>query len=147
MNKHQIGHTILVTFFLFISCNYGDNSRYLGKISASEVGIFFKLYQEDKFESSVGIYFEITNNQNKTIFPKTFLIGTSDFDRRDTKDFFVSVYDSIVYIGFKSDTNVIYKMYDIKSKKICCEYPTDDSTFSNQLLGRLKVKNKNLRQY
>jgi hypothetical protein len=132
---------------LFTACNSSENPRFLGKLAIKNIpDKFFRLYQEDKFDSSVPIYFEIVDNQDRVLYPINFLIGTSDFDRHDTKDFFTGTYDSIIYLSFINPDD-IYAMYDLKSQQVYPCYSSDTLNIEKQFLERLKKSNPNLKLY
>ncbi len=137
---------LLITFF-FTSCNNRKEPRFLGELSIPNIdNVFFKVYQEDKFDSVVGIYFEIVDKDDNVLSPMNLLIGTSDFDRSDAKDFYTGSHDSIIYLSFV-DPNIMYAIYDLKTKKTCCSYTSDTLNVDRHLAERLKLYNQNLKPY
>jgi hypothetical protein len=152
MLELMVGKKIWSAFALsgiifFGSCNFSSEPVYLGKLSIRNIdSVFFKVYQAEDFDSSVGIYFEIVNKEDSILCPMNFLIGTSDFDRSDTKDFFTGSQDSIIYLSFL-DSNTVYTMYDLRSQKTCCNNSNGIFGVDSSLDDRLKSANARLKFY
>jgi hypothetical protein len=132
--KHLVKFISALSLLFITSCDRGD--KYLGRLPVSYInGFSIDLYQGQEFDSSVGILYSIVDKNNDTLYGPKLLIGTTDFDREDTKDFTAGCNDSIIYLTFL-DSDLVYAIYDIKSKHSIniTNLTTRDISIENKLL-------------
>ena len=139
-----ISFFLILQGLLFESCRSGGNLKELGKIQIKETtNLFFKVFQEEDFDNVVGIYYSVVDDQDSIMVGQTFLVGTSDFDRKDTRDFSTGTSDSIAYLCFLKP-NVVYALYDLRDVGECGGVPCADKVADSLLVKRLKKANPNL---
>lgn len=141
---------LFIAFFLnlqglfFASCRSSGNSKELGKIPIKGTqNLFFKVFQEEDFDNAVSIYYSVVDDQDSTIVGHTFLVGTSDFDRTDIRDFSTGISDSIAYLCFLKP-NAVYALYDLRDEGGCGGVPCAEKVGDSLLVNRLKKANPNL---
>ena len=140
-------HKFILYFFLIelsLSCADHAKSRFLGKVQVPDCNVTFKIYQDDKFDDVVGIYYEILDQQQQIMQAKTLLVGTSDFDRNNTKDFFTGNHDSIIYLSFLNK-NTVYAIYNLRENKNCNDIPCELKHVDSFEINILKKADPNLK--
>lgn len=140
----KLNYLCLCLSLLLSSCDTED--KYLGKLPVKGIdSVYFNLYQGQKFDSSVPIYYEIAGANNTLISSRHFLIGTPDFDREDTRDFSTGSYDSIIYLTF-FDSTTVFEAFDLRTDKH--GYRDAQPELADSMIAvRLKRFNPNLRFY
>ena len=140
----SIAFFLILQGLFFESCRNSGNPKELGRIPIKGTqNLFFKVFQEEDFDNAVGIYYSVVDDQDSIIVGQTFLVGTSDFDRTDTRDFSTGVSDSIAYLCFLNP-NVVYALYDLRDERGCGELPCAEKVADSLLVNRLKKANPNL---
>ncbi len=139
-----IAFLLILQGLFFESCKSSGNLKELGKIPIKETpNLFFKVFQEVDFDNVVGIYYSVVDDQDSIIVGQTFLVGTSDFDRTDTRDFSTGISDSVAYLCFLKP-NVVYALYDLRDEGDCDRVPCAEKAADSLLVNRLKKANPNL---
>ena len=118
----------------------------IGRVPVSGLpSLYFELEQENEFDMATAIFYGISTDDNKTIAPMKFLIGTHDYVT-SPDNFSAHSVDSIIYLTW-GDTVEIYAVYDLKTGK---GYPNrmnsweESSLVANLLLSRLKTNKRYL---
>jgi len=78
-------------------------------------GTYVRLSQDDEFDSSTGVYFEIINDNDEIILSKNLLFGSLDYIESSSL-FKANSIDSIIYITYY-DPKEVYAIFDLKSGK------------------------------
>ncbi|MGD1837574.1 MAG: hypothetical protein ACPKPY_05900 [Nitrososphaeraceae archaeon] len=131
---------LVVGLACFLFCRKGE--RLIGKIPVDGLdNVFFRLYQQDEFDYTTALLFDIVDHRDTVIARKHFMTGTLDHVK-DLEPFTTGCYDSIVYLTY-IDSNRIYGVFDLKEN---WGYPQGHYTESfdvkfrkaDKLIGRLK---------
>lgn len=113
-------NTIIILILLLSSCT-SNEKRFLGKQKTKGIeNLYVKYYQEDKFDMTIPLSYEVVNENDSIIFNQSFLWGTHD-KLVDCNYFYSGVYDSILYISYPNPEEICV----IKNLKINSEENRD----------------------
>jgi hypothetical protein len=134
---------VIGTFYYFS----GDRERIVGKIPVRNLKeIHVTIYQDQKFDNSTTVYYDIRKGQESLISDKHFLFGTMDYEHES--DYYANSYDSIIYLSYPQP-NIVVALHDLKSNR---GYPRGEANDSvdaplrrgRTLLNKLKQYNPQL---
>lgn len=98
--------------FLFILFREGE--RVVGEIPVlNGNGLYFTIYQDQDFDSSTGVYYDIRDSQGKLLSKKSVLTGTLDYEHAE--DYAAYKYDNFIYLSYTGPHRVV-AVYDLKSR-------------------------------
>lgn len=98
--------------FLFVLFREGE--RVVGEIPVlNGGGLYFTIYQDQEFDSSTGVYYDIRDNLGKLLSEKFILTGTLDYE--NAADYAAYKYDNFIYLSYLGSHRVV-AIYDLKSK-------------------------------
>lgn len=126
-----------IFYFVFID---REPTHEIGRVQVKGIPhVYFDLEQENKFDMATALYYGISTENNMTVAPMKFLIGTHDYIT-NPKDFSANSIDSIAYLTW-GDTTEIYAVYDLRTGN---GYPSrmdtwkEGSQVADSLTGILK---------
>lgn len=146
----QVLLILTVMLLMVIGCIYllfNESERVVGKIPVENVkGLHFTIYQEQKFDYSTAVYYDIWKDEKKLISKKFFLLGTMDYEY--ASDFYANSYGSLIYLSYPRP-NIVVAIHDLKSNRGYPRAEPNDSLGATlkrgrALLDRLKQHNPQL---
>jgi|GEM_PF-2013352 len=130
-NNKVLGFIILLMCVL-LSCNK-DELRFVGAMLVPENdSLSIRIYQEDKFDSSLALYYEIVNSDSLVLVDKTFFTGTHD-KIKNVNEFDIGLSNDVAYLTYFE--NKVFVMHSLDSG---IGYPHGS-------FGKSKVKERQLR--
>jgi len=108
----------LIGFICFLLCNViilsCTDQHDIGRLPGEGLNnIYVKLDQDNEFDHSTGIHYEIIFGNGQVIVEKTLLTGCSDYIE-DLSDFTAGSCDSVIFVTFFDSTHV-FAVYDLKT--------------------------------